>query len=498
MRVVSPFLLVVLQLALSACGPEPAPPEIIEPVEKLDDGQACIRGEECEGGVCYPGFLGFRDGYCTTEACETDADCAGDAACLSFIDGSSACFASCGEGCRDGYGCVEAGGASVCSPGDADLDSIVLEPDAPFSDTLQTLGADCMPRAVDASRWAFDFSLGDMAASFMFVPFVAEGEVAFERIVTPDAALRREEYRHHNTRFEDLGTPGREAFGTFGTVSFDWPVLVPFAPQFDELVVPGGSYTIEVSTTGAVPCLYVVESDAAGTAIDLDVYFVTEVGPSAAEARAAGDFAEALEEADRHFAAAQLKLGDVRYHDAAADVIERFAIVRDLRDIDLLTATGSPRGPSLDEHLTVDVFIVDSIVFDGVTALGVSASVPGPAGMHGNLSNGLVFSAPDLGNDNELVGQVLAHELAHYLGLRHTTELAHGTGTEFEAELDADLGTTDPILDTPTCTNVSRTGSRCPDYDNLMFPIIQSLPDDATLTLSPGQGSVLRRSPLVK
>lgn len=489
------FLAFVL-LTFAACG-DPEPPSRIPVSTGAPDGSPCVSNAQCEGGFCIASFLGFPEGYCSSSSCSSDDDCSDGAVCLEFVDKTSACYASCSDGCRDGYACTIASDREVCAPTDLNLDEIVL-PMSPFEQTLETLGANCEPESVAENRWRFEFVLSETATAVQFVPFVDRGEVLFETLETPSGALTRADYRHHNTRLEDVGIPGGDPFGTFGTVAFDWPVLVPFAPQFVDLIEPGGTYAVEVSTDGARPCLYTVESDGSGATVDLDIYIVTSSDLTAAQAGADPDFAEALAAADVHLGQAGIALGDVRFIDAAPDVAERFAIVRDLREIDLLAATGAPRTSDLDGHLTVDVFIVDSIIFDGITALGISAGVPGPAGMHGNLGNGLVFSAPDLGAGNAVVGQVLAHELSHYLGLRHTTELLNGAGTEAESVLDAEMGDVDPIADTPECSNVSREGSRCPDYGNLMFPALQSLPAGQIPGLTEGQAATLRRSPLVK
>ncbi|MEL6181997.1 MAG: M43 family zinc metalloprotease, partial [Myxococcota bacterium] len=78
------------------------------------------------------------------------------------------------------------------------------------------------------------------------------------------------------------------------------------------------------------------------------------------------------------------------------------------------------------------------------------------------------------------LGQTMAHEIGHFLGLRHTTE--HGGGG-------------DPIQDTAECSD-PQDGTRCPDANNFMFPF--SITGVAQQDVSAGQSFVLRRSALIK
>jgi hypothetical protein len=70
-----------------------------------------------------------------------------------------------------------------------------------------------------------------------------------------------------------------------------------------------------------------------------------------------------------------------------------------------------------------------------------------------------------------------AHEVGHYLGLYHTTEL--------------DGEDVDPISDTPDC---GTTTAACAATMNLMYPIGGA----ARQALTAGQGMVLRRHPLCR
>jgi hypothetical protein len=113
------------------------------------------------------------------------------------------------------------------------------------------------------------------------------------------------------------------------------------------------------------------------------------------------------------------------------------------------------------QDLALNVFIGDSIEDFSESLLGISAGIPGAAiptvrsvvvisllahqGVDGVLSP----------QETVLMGETIAHEAGHYLGLWHVIELG--------------FGASDPLEDTPTCTTFSEcitSGAAV----NLMFP----------------------------
>jgi hypothetical protein len=169
-----------------------------------------------------------------------------------------------------------------------------------------------------------------------------------------------------------------------------------------------------------------------------------------------------------------IRLGDVLYYDLPEtyDSIETSDEARSMWHAHSLPG---PRG------LSVNVFLVDSIDF-GSGAAGLASGSPGPAGVFGNPASGLVVA--DQGGGPR-TGVTLAHELGHFLGLRHTTLLSYA------ADGSRDVIGEDGISDTPACE-----GGRiedCPDYRNLMFPLY---PQDG-LTLSAAQLAIVEGNPIL-
>jgi len=132
-------------------------------------------------------------------------------------------------------------------------------------------------------------------------------------------------------------------------------------------------------------------------------------------------------------------------------------------DINTLRATQTDG----DGHQMNLFFIADFVGSPGI--LGIAAGIPGPIGISETYASGVVMSVEshqDVGGniDIELLGETMAHEAGHQMGLFHTTE---SSGEYF-----------DGIGDTPECDQ-SRdangdgdvSADECQDLDgmNIMF-----------------------------
>ncbi len=149
-------------------------------------------------------------------------------------------------------------------------------------------------------------------------------------------------------------------------------------------------------------------------------------------------------------------------------------------------ATGAGQGGSLAEHPRMP----------GETAslLGIAPGIPGTLGVQGNGNGVLVALGETQSGDSgsryvtrssSELAAVTAHELGHFLGLYHTTEI--------------DASAQDVLADTPVCTlgddETRIDPATCPDGQNLMFPLLH---EDGGTVLSPGQRFVLSLSPLAQ
>lgn len=466
-------------------------------------GSPCRDASDCAGDRClqteeYPG------GYCTENGCERGGCSGGDGVCVEWRDGSRACLGPCSSDadCRSGYSCEAAGVAErrACRP----------ESDAlPFNRTRQILGVGCDPERIaggdDETRYRFEFELSSRAQSFLMVPYVTAGRLRPVDLETPNRRVDlQDEYFHHNARItESYSESELTGVGTYGEIALDWPIGVPYAPKFDDYAVPGGQYELRVETDETTPCLYVVEKRA-GTTLDLNFYLVAGDGLTPETAETDPDFQEALGYMEDLYDEVGIEIGETRFFELDEEDQARFEVVNSREEAQRLTAHGEPPSDTLGGHLSVDVFLVETLRLENqsgqaVNVLGMSAGVPGAPGMHGNARNGLVFQTADLGFDNEHVGLIMAHEIGHYLGLRHTTEIYYGT--EQGERLAGLFGTTDPIEDTEVCENISENvrndPSQCADYDNLMFPVAPPPDEGEQPGLTSGQGAALRANPLV-
>jgi len=111
------------------------------------------------------------------------------------------------------------------------------------------------------------------------------------------------------------------------------------------------------------------------------------------------------------------------------------------------------------ETVGVDLFLVR----DMSSYVGIAGGIPGVLGLHGTSRSGVAIAVDTMG-DLDGADLVLLHELAHFLGLFHTTESSGNV--------------LDPLSDTPTCDlgqdadhDGELSSEECAEHgaDNLMF-----------------------------
>jgi len=282
---------------------------------------------------------------------------------------------------------------------------------------------------------------------------------------------------------------------------------VPYAfmlPSSPERPLLPGSYEVSLHAAGSIPASSLVVDavfQKLAPAVPAQLGVVLWAAGDALDAAALRDDPELM----ASFAAAAdiyaavgitLVLRDVRTLDGAAQA--QLAVLDDDTELGALLALLAEQG---GDEPAANVVWVDRIESaPGKTVLAKSTGIPGPPA-HPALPrrSAVVVSAVTLPSDARVAGALLAHELGHLLGLRHTTEQ---DGTRH-----------DPIADTPECqaddaTQTDSSGAPllsaedCAllDGENLMFYTPPQSTQNTLVqeTLTAGQAYVLMRSPLLR
>ena len=320
--------------------------------------------------------------------------------------------------------------------------------------------------------------MAEDSTSYLFVPFSATGEVLSpRRIARPDGAIQLDR--------------GPNAFQSANAALFGGinATLVPHHDGFADNLM-SGAHTYIVDSNASEVCGYLLQEPTAGTTLDLNVYLVGVRGMSADTAADNANMQAVLARISETYAQADIALGEVRYYEPPPDVVAQFQIIRGQDEIGALLEHTQLPGDTRDDAVSLNVVFTREFAFaNGQGVLGVSMGIPGPAGLHGSRTSGVVFTGEFMGGNlrdgagnqvdgNIYTGNVLAHEVGHYLGLFHTSEV-NGRGF-------------DPLDDTPQCRDNFPNG--CPDLENLMFPLARA----SAAELSPLQISTMRNNPLTK
>ncbi|MFN3201286.1 MAG: hypothetical protein ACE366_22995 [Bradymonadia bacterium] len=440
------------------------------------DGLPCNDDRQCAGGACIEDWPG---GFCTTVGCQNRMDCARgpdesvDNRCFVSND-PQFCVRICGapSDCRQGYICQPFGqGIGVCFPNpnepllspeeieDQPVDITCVEPD-------------------DGVRFDLPFTVEDDTSAYMVVPFSEDGTQVDPRgIALPSGEV---------INFRGGNAFQRATAQLFGTVS---PTVVPATRAYADQL-ESGEHTFIINSNSARMCYYTLQESSPGTRIDFNVYLVG-IGRTADNAPNDPDMQAVFAQFESVYAPAGIEIGEIRYIDVVGEDAQRFQVIRSQGDVgEVLKLTELP-GDTLDDALSLNLVFIRSFALPGGGGvLGISQGLPGPAGLHGAQTSGVVFTGEFIGSrfqerggqvvdGNVFTGNVLAHEVGHYIGLFHTTE--------------QNQQTTDPLADTPDCRNAGFPND-CPDRNNLMFPLAGA--DNSIVTED--QASVIQANPLTK
>jgi len=301
--------------------------------------------------------------------------------------------------------------------------------------------------------------------------------------------------------FED----GPHAFEPLGRGNLNeyapYTVMLPSAP---ELPLAAGRYelALRVGTDGELPVRADVvfkraATEPAGGALPVALWFVEGAGLDAATAATDMRVQEGLLAFADILAPAGIEVTTLPPRDLTGQGAAQLAVLNDdAETAELLVRLAAEDAAGSERALHV-VFVAGIDAGDGKTVRGKTTGLPGPPPHPELARRGAVILAVDtLPVSSRRIGEMLAHEAAHHLGLRHTSEfdgLRH-----------------DPLVDTPECQaeRASQTSSDgtpvlsaedCADLDgsNLLFytPPAQAVAQDE---LSADQRFVLLRSPLVR
>lgn len=217
--------------------------------------------------------------------------------------------------------------------------------------------------------------------------------------------------------------------------------LLPNDPQIQ---VAGGEWLMRIRSTGILKTAAGISYPPQPGVCDVTIVARTEPVPDTGRlvvhvhltgaggldaAAAATDerLQGALADAAAILAGAGITLEVGGYHDVpgAADdptLVDLESTLGAPNDLSKLLLTGQG-----DDVAALNLFFVNSIYRDGDFAggglvLGIAAGVPGPAFLGPTYRSGVAVALFDFGRGTDYLGQVIAHEVSHYLGLYHSTE----------------------------------------------------------------------------
>ncbi len=492
----------------------PPPVDAGPPATNLPLGAACARDAECASHVCAqtPGIVSgcaqpcTRDADCLAvnpnDACVLDrapgggrfvcglvapamvdrgGACTGDGDCISGFCLESVCHNACATDaeCLAGWHCgaQPVGAASVQACRANPITGVTVE--------TYTLGEGNYVTQRPTNPWSVVAPPDTVSLTWVTQDLTGADLYAAASTITDPNARTLVDLRTWNTLHEQ---PVRE-------IPARLQVNVSTFPGRDmEPMVPGmfqSSHVLLNAATGMAAATHRLRASvlvkrapggvaAAGWAISVQFIVVGLPGLSAATIGSTARMRAAIARMQQIYGAAGVVV-NIRGFSDATDAARLTTIdTQDEFHALLQQSAGLPDG-------VLPVFLVQSIAdtagLEG--AVGVAGAIDGPPGIQGTVQSGVVAGwSSTLAGANDILGQVLAHECGHFLGLWHTRENLPACTTAGQMMCSI-WGGVDNVTDTPA-------GPTAANY--LMYWST----DGRNTALSAGEALMMRLNPLVR
>jgi len=220
-----------------------------------------------------------------------------------------------------------------------------------------------------------------------------------------------------------------------------------------------------------------------GGQLDLDIYVPPwlKIGEGATlDVTSAPNDAALRDRIDRVYALQQrlygIQCGEVRFHPIAASV----ASIAGYEALDAANMLATEHGARPSGQLILTNVLEPDGAGEGEIS-GIANCLPGAVGVPRTKCFAVIVALRSSAEDD---ANTIVHELGHFIGLEHTSEL--------------DGGYYDELSDTPKCENRAKGAlSSCPDFSNLMFPTSIAR-ETRTVVVSATQARVMQASPMYR